>query len=137
MKLSEAFQTLGIPESSSQDEIKKAYRNLTKRFHPDVCKEPDAESKFKKINEAYSKIQKGPDHEDQQQFNPYSFNVNVNGFQGFNFHDFFTSSNHKHFNKPNINLSHKISFKDSIFGTTIPLKVNKSVKCTSCNRRGT
>ena len=82
MNLKTAFETLGIPQSSSQDDAKKAYRNLTKQFHPDVSKEPDAESKFKKINEAYAKIQKGPDHEDNPPQHPFSgFNVNFNRFQ--------------------------------------------------------
>ena len=48
------YETLGIPRNADDAEIKKAYRNLARKYHPDVCKEPGAEDKFKKINEAYS-----------------------------------------------------------------------------------
>jgi molecular chaperone DnaJ len=48
------YDTLGIPRNADEKEIKKAYRNLARKYHPDVCKEKDAEEKFKGINEAYS-----------------------------------------------------------------------------------
>ena len=48
------FDTLGVPRGASTDEIKKAYRKLAREHHPDVNKAPDAEKKFKEINEAYS-----------------------------------------------------------------------------------
>jgi len=48
------YETLGIPRNADDKEVKKAYRNLARKYHPDVNKEPGAEEKFKKINEAYS-----------------------------------------------------------------------------------
>ena len=48
------YDILGIPRNADDKEIKKAYRNLARKYHPDVCKEPGAEEKFKQINEAYS-----------------------------------------------------------------------------------
>ena len=48
------YDTLGIPRNADEKEIKKAYRNLARKYHPDVCKEKGAEEKFKEINEAYS-----------------------------------------------------------------------------------
>jgi DnaJ-class molecular chaperone len=47
------YKILGINKNASLDETKKAYRTLAKKYHPDVCKEPDAELKFKEIQEAY------------------------------------------------------------------------------------
>lgn len=45
------YKTLGLPEDCSQDDVKKAFRKLAKKYHPDKCKEPDAEEKFQKIGE--------------------------------------------------------------------------------------
>ena len=50
------FQVLGIPENSSVDDAKKAYRKLAKEFHPDVNKSPEAEEKFKEISQAYEDV---------------------------------------------------------------------------------
>ncbi len=47
------YDILGVSRKASADEIKKAYRKLARRYHPDVCKEKDAEKKFKEVNEAY------------------------------------------------------------------------------------
>jgi molecular chaperone DnaJ len=48
------YEILGIPRNSDEKEVKKAYRTLARKYHPDVCKEPGAEERFKQINEAYS-----------------------------------------------------------------------------------
>ena len=47
------YDVLGVAKNSSKDEIKKAFRGLARKYHPDVSEEPDAETKFKEINEAY------------------------------------------------------------------------------------
>ena len=47
------YEVLGISKGASDAEIKKAYRSLAKKYHPDVNKEAGAEAKFKEINEAY------------------------------------------------------------------------------------
>ena len=47
------YEVLGVQKGASQDEIKRAFRKLAKKYHPDVSKEPDAEEKFKDIGEAY------------------------------------------------------------------------------------
>jgi len=48
------YDILGVPRNADEKEVKKAYRNLARKYHPDVCKEAGAEEKFKQINEAYS-----------------------------------------------------------------------------------
>lgn len=48
------YEVLGIASSASKDQIKKAYKELSKKYHPDVSKDPNAAERFKKINQAYS-----------------------------------------------------------------------------------
>ena len=50
------YDRLGVSRTADDNEIKKAYRNLARKYHPDVNKEPGAEDKFKEINEAYSTL---------------------------------------------------------------------------------
>ena len=47
------YDILGVGRNASDDEIKSAFRKLARQYHPDVNKEPDAEEKFKEVNEAY------------------------------------------------------------------------------------
>ncbi len=53
MEFKDYYATMGVARGASQDEIKKAYRKLARKYHPDVSKEPDAEARFKEISEAY------------------------------------------------------------------------------------
>jgi len=53
VKYQDYYATLGVAKNASQDEIKKAYRKLAQKYHPDRNKEPEAEARFKEINEAY------------------------------------------------------------------------------------
>lgn len=47
------YKIMGVPRGASQDDIKRAFRRLARKFHPDVSKEPNAEERFKQVNEAY------------------------------------------------------------------------------------
>src|SRR5208283_4393739 len=53
MKYKDYYAILGVDRAAGADDIKKAYRKLARQYHPDVSKEPNAEEKFKEINEAY------------------------------------------------------------------------------------
>ena len=53
MEFKDYYATLGVPRDASADDIKRAYRKLARKYHPDVSKEADAEAKFKELGEAY------------------------------------------------------------------------------------
>ena len=56
MNNTEFYERLGVDKSASQDEIKKAYRKLSKKYHPDINHEEGAEAKYKEIQEAYETL---------------------------------------------------------------------------------
>jgi len=75
------YETLGISENASADEIKKAYRKLARKYHPDVNKDEEAIEKFKEINAAYEVLS---DKKKKDEYDMYGDQI----FGGQNFHDF-------------------------------------------------
>ncbi len=49
MEYKDYYQIIGVPRDATQDDIKRAYRKLARKYHPDVSKEPEAEARFKEI----------------------------------------------------------------------------------------
>jgi curved DNA-binding protein len=78
------YETLGISQSATEADIKKAYRKLARQFHPDINKEADAEEKFKEVNAAYEILS---DKKKRAQYDQYGDSM----FGGQNFHDFASS----------------------------------------------
>ncbi|MEI8161603.1 MAG: DnaJ C-terminal domain-containing protein [Betaproteobacteria bacterium] len=54
MKFKDYYETIGLARDATQDDIKRAYRKLARKYHPDVSKDPDAEARFKELGEAYA-----------------------------------------------------------------------------------
>lgn len=79
MAYKDYYATLGVSKNASQDEIKKAFKKLARKYHPDVNKDPTAEEKFKEINEAYTVLS---DPEKRQFYDQYGNEAASAGWQG-------------------------------------------------------
>lgn len=139
MNRTEALRILGLDQSASDDDAKKKFRELSKRYHPDVNKEPDAEAKFKEINAAYSAIQNpepGPSQFPSGGMNDFLrdfiqsqfININVPGFNNVGF------SNVR--NVRPIEISVQISFEESIKGCERDLTFKRDEPCNTCSGFG-
>ena len=78
------YEVLELSKNASSEDIKKSYRKLAKKYHPDINKDPGAEEKFKEINEAYEVLS---DPQKKQIYDQYGHagleNGGMGGFEGF------------------------------------------------------
>ena len=84
MKKRDYYEVLGVSKDASEADIKMAFRRLAKKYHPDVCKEADAEEKFKEIQEAYAVLSDDTRRKQYDKFGFEAFNNNGGGCQ-FNY----------------------------------------------------
>ena len=157
------YDVLGISKSASEDEIKKAYRKLAKQYHPDVNKAPDAEAKFKEINEAYEVLSDPQKKAAYDQFGHagmdgfsgggYSsgfggmnmddlgdifsdFFGGMGGFSGFNFGGSASSRRNSPMKGENRYMSMEIDFLDAVHGVDKMVSLTVDKVCTHCDGSG-
>jgi len=128
------YEILGVDENASQDTIKKAYKKLSKQYHPDV--NPQGEEKFKEISEAYENI---GDEVKRQEYNQRKNNP-FGGFDnGFDIHSMFEqmmNGNRQAAKAPDKVLEITINPVESYLGTKKELKFNYYKMCEPCNGEG-
>ncbi len=148
MQYKDYYQVLGVSRSASQDDIKRAYRKLAKKYHPDVSKEANAENKFKEVGEAYEVLsdsekrqaydQFGHNWQQGQEFKPppgwekndFNFSTGRQSDQA-DFSDFFTSlfgqknRRHQETKHPDEIAKLDISLEDACLGLTKSITFNQ------------
>lgn len=140
MNIDEAYLILEISKDISDDELKKTYKKLARKYHPDIYK--DDPEKFKQINEAYQLITDFREHPEKYQPKPsqggFWSNVVDLGEIFFNRGDFFRQSSEESvsFRATNINIKINLSFHESVLGCTKEISYNRNIKCKFCNAQG-
>ena len=149
------YEILGISKKASQEEIKKSYKKLAMKYHPDVSKEKDSAEKFKKISEAYAVLS---DDEKRKQYDTFGSDAFSQAysqediFRGFNFEDIFGGSfggggsifdmffggGNRSRRRVGTNLRYDldVSFEEAAFGAEKKIEVEKHEKCKSCDGTG-
>ncbi len=149
------YETLGVPRDASQDDIKKAFRDLARKYHPDVNKADDAEEKFKEINEAYGVLS---DAEKRASYDRYGFSgVNTQGMPDYgdmDLSDLFETlfgfggmggfggssrgRNQRNAARRGADLSGRVrmSFEEAIFGVEKEVEVTRNERCSVCDGSG-
>ena len=150
------YEALGIDKNADQDTIKKAYRTLAKKYHPDINKSPDAVDKFKEVQEAYEILSDESkkslyDRYGHAGVDPQAAGGFGGGAGGFNFSDFDVGDIFSSFfggrsaggarrNSPmqgdDKYLQMEISFLDAAFGVKKVISLNVDEKCSDCSGTG-
>ena len=142
------YEILGVNRSASPDEIKKAYRGLARQYHPDVCELPDAEDRFKEINEAYEVL---ADTDKRSVYDRLGHaGLSGGNFGGFDFggfrdpFDIFTEVFGRGFGfgtttsrgpRRGTDLRYDLSltFEEAVFGCEKEIEVTRHETCPKCN----
>jgi molecular chaperone DnaJ len=140
------YEILGVSRNASKEEIRSAYRKLARQYHPDVSKEPDAEAKFKEINEAYQILS---DDEKRARYDRFGHaglgqqDFGGFGFGGFEdiFEDFFgfgTRATTRQGPRRGADLRYdlEISFEEAVFGCTREIELSRLETCPTCHGSG-
>lgn len=146
------YEVLGVSKNASQSEIKRAFRQLARKYHPDVNKTDEAAEKFKEINEAYEVLS---DDEKRSNYDNYGFQGVDPNFQGAGFDfggfggmgdifdTFFGTSTSRRSSRRNgpisggdIQMNVSLTLKEAAVGTTKKIKYNKKVTCDACHGSG-
>lgn len=149
MEKRDYYEVLGLQKGATEAEIKKAYRQLAKKYHPDVNKAPDAEEKFKEINEAYEVLSDPQKKANYDQFGHAGmdgafgqggFSGGFSDFGDINdiFGSFFgggstsrrTSTGPRKGNDRFMQM--RIDFMEAIFGKTEEITIEVDEQCSEC-----
>lgn len=145
------YEVLGLTKGASSEEIKKAYRSLAKKYHPDVSKEPNAEEKFKEVQEAYDVLNDPQKKSQYDQFGHAGANGDpFGGFGGFNgqgfggFEDiinsFFGGGSQRQRSSrqqgDDIQMRMTIDFMEAVLGTKKAVEVDITEDCGHCHGSG-
>ncbi|MDF2903196.1 MAG: chaperone protein DnaJ, partial [Bacillus sp. (in: firmicutes)] len=140
------YEVLGISKSASKEEIKKAYRKLSKQFHPDINKEDDAADKFKEVKEAYEILSDEQKRAHYDQFGHTDPNQGFGGsdfggggFGGFEdiFNTFFGGggggSRRRDPNAPrqgaDLQYTMTLKFEEAVFGKETDIEIPREEEC--------
>ena len=153
MNNTEYYDRLGVSKDASQDEIKRAYRKMTKKYHPDINKEPGAEEKYKEVQEAYETLSDDQKRAAYDQYGPDGANGfgGQGGFGGFDggagfggfediFSSFFGGGATRNPNAPrqgdDLQYRVNLSFEEAIFGAEKEVHYNREATCKTCSGSG-